>query len=360
MLPDRPNLDQLRKQAKDARAAGEHPTLAAAQLAVARAHGFPSWQKLKTHVELVTLRRLITEGEVAPVVALLQSSPSLASATFDEGDTPLTLAAGENRPELVEVLVGRGAPLTSRIRGSGHTALSWAVTCWAFEAAAKLVELGDEPDLFIAAGMGRLDKVQAFWPDGTRRPRPSRTGSSRYGGSGERLPCPPPSDADQVSDALYIACRSGRFDVARWLLDHGADPNWRGYAGATCLAWAEFSGDSALCALLRERGGRDDIIDSLYRSTPAVFALMIYAGWGFAKKLAVRLSADPSIVNTRSGAGTLLHAAAGGGQMKAVEMLLLAGTDATARNGDGQTPAELAAAHGHQAIAAMLQQSGTP
>jgi hypothetical protein len=66
-LPDRPDLDQLRRQAKelrDAARSGEpaalerfarsHPsaphgplTLAAAQLVVARELGFPSWPKLK-------------------------------------------------------------------------------------------------------------------------------------------------------------------------------------------------------------------------------------------------------------------------------------------------------------------------
>lgn len=65
-LPERPNLDQLRHRARDllnaARAGepdaarrlsavGKGETLAAAQLAVAREHGFPSWERLKEAVE---------------------------------------------------------------------------------------------------------------------------------------------------------------------------------------------------------------------------------------------------------------------------------------------------------------------
>src|SRR6185436_20168119 len=114
-----------------------------------------------------------------------------------------------------------------------------------------LVELGDEPDLFCAAGLGLLENVKAFWNDGRLRRHPSRTGSSRYGSDGQRLPCPPDNDVDHVSDALYIACRANRFDVACWLLDHGADPNWQGYTGANCLAWAEFTANAALCQLVR-------------------------------------------------------------------------------------------------------------
>ena len=65
-LPDRPNVDQLRHQARDLkRAAGrgdpealerlaavsKGATLAAAQLAIAREHGFASWEQLKAEVE---------------------------------------------------------------------------------------------------------------------------------------------------------------------------------------------------------------------------------------------------------------------------------------------------------------------
>ena len=65
-LPERPDLDQLRRRARelhraaaggDARslrrlqAVSARVTLSAAQLAIAREHGFPSWPKLKAEVE---------------------------------------------------------------------------------------------------------------------------------------------------------------------------------------------------------------------------------------------------------------------------------------------------------------------
>lgn len=79
-LPDQPNLDQLRHQARDllrAANAGERAateqirsvsgsgrlTLAAAQLAVARGYGFPSWPALKDHVE--AQRRTLAEAAEA-------------------------------------------------------------------------------------------------------------------------------------------------------------------------------------------------------------------------------------------------------------------------------------------------------
>ncbi|HEY1281934.1 MAG TPA: hypothetical protein VGF22_19785, partial [Acidimicrobiales bacterium] len=72
-LPARPDLDQLRHQAKDLlraakqgdddalarmRAVSDRLTLAVAQLAVARDYGFASWRRLKTEVD----RRAVLDG----------------------------------------------------------------------------------------------------------------------------------------------------------------------------------------------------------------------------------------------------------------------------------------------------------
>ena len=73
-LPDRPDLGQLRRQARELqRAAAAHDedalqkvrsvstaiTLAAAQLAVARDLGFASWPRLKAEVERAGVRPLM-------------------------------------------------------------------------------------------------------------------------------------------------------------------------------------------------------------------------------------------------------------------------------------------------------------
>lgn len=353
-LPEKPSLDQLRKQAKELRAS--HASLSEAQLALARAYGFPSWPKLKLHTEQTTLRRLIEQGETEALRKLLSSSPRLAKLPFPEGDWPIHVAAEYNDPAMIEMLVGAGAPLDTRYEGSAHNALSWAVTCWSFEAGIKLIQLGVVPDLFCAAGLGLLEVVKLFWKDGELRGHPSQTGSSRFADSGERLPRPPLDARDQVSDALYIACRANRLEVARWLLDHGADPNWRGYAGASCLAWAEFAGDASLCALLRSRGGLDTVVDQQFRAVPKVFALMVLASWGFGdNRLRDRLLLDPSMVDARGEYGTLLNAAAYNGQMASVRVLVELGADRSARNAAGLTPAEVAEARGHGEVAAFLR-----
>ena len=354
-LPVRPDLDQLKKQAKELRASGAAPSLAAAQLALARSYGFASWRALKTHVLQITLRRLIEENDVAAMRALLSTSPSLSNTAFADGSLPVHLAAGENRPEAIAALVEAGATFDARFGKSGHSALSWALTCWSYAAAERIVALGHEPDLFCAAGLGDLARVRRFWIDGRLKRRPSRTGSSRYDANRERLPSPPPDDADQVSDALYLACRCDRLEVARWLLDRGADPNWPAFAGATPLAWAEFAGNAALTGLLRERGGADDRRDAEFGATPRAFGVMVLAGWGFAKLLFERLTADRSIVTLTCDRGTPLHVAAAAGHTAIVKLLLVFGADKSARDAEGRTTADVAAQAGHTAVAELLR-----
>src|SRR5262245_62145772 len=60
-LPALPNLDHLKKQAKDALRVSRHRfsrwRLADAQQAIARGYGFRSWPDLKLHVESVRQRQ---------------------------------------------------------------------------------------------------------------------------------------------------------------------------------------------------------------------------------------------------------------------------------------------------------------
>ncbi len=83
-LPDRPNLEQLRKRAREISHELQIP-LNQAQLHMARGHGFASWPKLKKHVELVT--RYTRTPDTAP------SEDFLALACLTYGDDPPALVA---------------------------------------------------------------------------------------------------------------------------------------------------------------------------------------------------------------------------------------------------------------------------
>jgi len=115
-LPPRPDLRHLRDEAKRRRKAGEFPSLALAQLAVAD-YGFRSWPRLKFHVEAISLdaadraAALIasaTSADLRRAHALLDADPEIARydlacacATGEADEVSRRLAArpaGVNEP----------------------------------------------------------------------------------------------------------------------------------------------------------------------------------------------------------------------------------------------------------------------
>jgi ankyrin repeat protein len=57
--------------------------------------------------------------------------------------------------------------------------------------------------------------------------------------------------------ALHMTVESGAMEIARLLLDAGADPDIRDDKyHATALGWAEFFGRDDFAALIRDSGGR--------------------------------------------------------------------------------------------------------
>jgi ankyrin repeat protein len=224
------------------------------------------------------------------------------------------------------------------------------------ECAQTLVKLGAEPDLFCAAGIGAIDHVQACFDEAGRLvPGAARTGSSRFAADGSRLPCPPPTAREQISDALYIACRNGQAEVVRFLLSKQPDLSFRAYLGATPLHWAYFGGSRAVVELLERSGADAAIRDDTLGCTPRSFGICVPANWGFAFLVRARLAEDPSLVNLMDGRTSPLHEAARNDRVEVVRILLDHGANPSLTNGDGKTPLDLAVEQGHVATAELLR-----
>jgi ankyrin repeat protein len=331
--------------------------LAEAQHAIARREGFSSWSRLKAAVVAAEKDAFFIEvrrGDTEAVSRRLRRLPELIDAVSADGESVLHVAAGEGHTGLAELLVQYGADPRKRFAHSAHTPLSWAITVGSFDFAREMVRLGDEPDLFCAAGLGDVARVRAFWPEGQLIERPSYAGSSRFTIEGARLPRPPESAAEQVSDALYIAARHGRLEVAEWLLAHGADPNFRGYIGGTPMHWAEFSGNLRLAQIVRDAGGLDDIEDFEFRARPRAFGILVAAAWGMTARLGRLLDLHPEDVDIMGAWGTPLNEAARSGQLEATRLLLERGADRARTNHRGETPFEVAHYRRHREVAALL------
>lgn len=139
-LPERPDLDQLKRQAKEllaALAARESSALAEvrqyypgtapdtfalhdAQLVLARAYGFDSWPKLKARVDGVTIGRLhdaVEQGDVDTVRNLLRRRPELVNRDRPGYPERLALHIAVQRRDaaMVRLLMERGADARSGI-----------------------------------------------------------------------------------------------------------------------------------------------------------------------------------------------------------------------------------------------------
>lgn len=133
-LPERPNLDQLKRQAKeladwiragdadaialaDAHFRGAKPATFAlheAQLVLARAYGFDSWPKLKAYVDGVTVRRFcdaVITGDLDTVREMLAVRPELTGLDLSETDErqALHFAVLGRHPAMVRLLMQHGA-----------------------------------------------------------------------------------------------------------------------------------------------------------------------------------------------------------------------------------------------------------
>jgi len=183
-LPARPDLDQLRHQAKDllhaarrgdseaiARisAVSDRVILSSAQLAIAREYGFPSWAKLKLEVE----RRDILNGrDLSRLARLLAGHPRLATTKMERWadrtcGEPLgyitMLRFNHDQLGLPAELPGTGAIAQALIEagalvngrpGDKETPLITAASVGDAEVARVLIEAGADIDALSAPDSG--------------------------------------------------------------------------------------------------------------------------------------------------------------------------------------------------------------
>ncbi len=188
-LPERPHLRHLKDQAKDLVAAGAAPTLAEAQFQVARRYDFPSWPKLKAHVESLTevgeLKAAIDSNDLERVKALFTRNPALHRAPLGYGNNgPLTWVA--------ECRVPREAPSPARLE----------MARWLIQNGSDVHQGGDGPLMRAALADERIPMLELLVQHG--------------------------ADVNALWNGEYpilcAPCECLAPGVLRWLLERGADP----------------------------------------------------------------------------------------------------------------------------------------
>jgi ankyrin repeat protein len=353
-LPDSPDLEQLRKQAKDllrAARAGDPtaltrfrvlPSLAHAgddelaraplalhdaQSAIAREHGFPSWNALRERVEELTLniddavRELVeaaTDGRSARAERLLALYPRIAGASFHAalvlGDVATAESHLARRPALAREAGGPRSwePLHyvcyDSLANSSDADANGLVAI-----ARRLLELGADPNTRFP-----------WLHHGVRRP------------------------------VLWGATRVTRLlPLAAQLLESGADPN----DGVT-LPMAASAGDVVTLELLQAHGANPNQPWATDGSA-TLYAILHWTRTPDGVKWLLAHGADPDPVFAVNGE-TPLHVAAAQWDVALVESLVQRGADVSRRRADGRTPYAMAELNGNREIADWLRAHGAP
>ena len=134
-LPDNPNLDWLRKQAKrrlaELREANTDAQLADAQFELAKQYGFSSWRELKKQVDSRTVNGQLVDaarnGDVNVLTALLDNHPDglhVRSKPYEW--SLLHHAASKGHLAAVDLLLSRGLDVNTREQGDNTYAMHWS------------------------------------------------------------------------------------------------------------------------------------------------------------------------------------------------------------------------------------------
>jgi len=372
-LPARPNLDQLKRQAKELlRHQPQLGRLRDAQRRIAEEYGFASWDGLRKHVEsllgvgssaifkppeldseqgAVVWNALTAcdDGNVKTLRRLLERDPALSRAQY--WYTPaIHFAVREGHLEAVQVLLGAGADpewnglhdgsLIVMARDRGHT-----------EIASLLEAAADRQGRTAASGSHPLH--DAITRDDTTAVQRLLDADSTIVDLGNEFGASP----------LHRAVGRGAYELVALLLERGANvhavlSSARGLGGSFWtdlqpIDLALWDGrrprDTRIVAVLLAHGathdltvaaalGELDLVGRILDAEPArvretrpsgrrPLSAAIEAGHDAVARLLMDRGADPNWAEPTAPKGRGLHAAARAGKLELVELLLAHGAD---------------------------------
>jgi ankyrin repeat protein len=313
-LPARPDLRQLRMQAKEllkAARAGDSDAvarieavsdrlmLASAQLALARSYGFPSWPRLKAEVER---RELLNRRDLKGLRALLEEHPELAVEKLEHwsdhrrGATPLGYVAMlrfdaprlglepvlDGTDAVARMLLAAGAPVEGD-PDDRETPLITAASYGDADVARVLIDAGAEIDvlatgdaggvpggsaLLHAAVFGNTEVVDVLAAAGARVR--SLVEAAAVGNIGGRVT--PASPLAERVLALTMAAAHDRVEVIEELLGAGTPVDALDGFGRRALQAAAENGRPGSVSVLLAAGADPQQRDPNEKLTPLEWA----------------------------------------------------------------------------------------
>ena len=295
-----------------------------AQSAIAREHGFPSWNALREEVESRTLSfdeavdefiRNATGGATGRAERLLELYPRIASATLHTA-----------------LVLGDAAAVDAWLQNIRHSPDSQAdhsTGSRSSTSATRAMHQRSRP---------RLDGLVDDRPPALRARRGSQWRIS--------LELAPRAAADGTVGSV---CAVAHLPLAEVLLEAGANPT----DGVTSHI-AGGGGNLEALELLNRYGLN---VNGIPGGVPPLVYMMSWADTAAGPRWLLEHGADPNLAWGDAGEAPL-HVAARRWDVPMVEALVAHGADVSRRRGDGATPHTLAELHGNPDIAAWLLAHG--
>jgi ankyrin repeat protein len=353
-LPAKPNLNQIKKQAKDllkafragdataaaevrahyhdpnSVAAVEVLQLSDAQLVLARAYGFESWAKLKAFVDGVTMSRFVAAvdaGDIGRVRTMLRQRPELVrmDTAGNNEHRGLHYAVLRRDVAMVRLLMQSGADARQGIFPHRDATTAFAL--------AKERDFADVVAVIEEEEQHRRQQMSC--PNAAVSPLQDQINQAIRVGDNIAAIHLLEADKSLVSACdraggtpLHVAAQQTNEEMVAWLLSHGSNPRKRDIQGLTPLDRAALSADPrndhakrfhAVAKLLLERGAE---------VTPhAAVAL------GQSQRIRELVSRDPGLVRRDNhwSRGGLVSLAVKHGHLEIVRLLLDLGADVDER-----------------------------
>ncbi|MBV8552145.1 MAG: ankyrin repeat domain-containing protein [Acidobacteriaceae bacterium] len=269
-----------------------------AQLVIARSYGFDSWPKLKAYVDGVSIRRLVEAvraGHVERVRAMLQARTELADMTVSYGDEHRAIhyAVMHRRPEIARLLMQKGANARAGIHPHRDATSAWTLARErGYEEIVAIIEEEEER-------RAKPVPPRATGPAPEPKDEVERVAVANGDLSWLRVRLAEGKLTNHVrwddGGVLTVAVRNNRIDALEFLLECGFDPDervssgegdWIAYSQGYPLWYSAALARSDMAKLLLDRGANPNVhVDS---SGSAVYSAYSHKQWQLVELLRER------------------------------------------------------------------------